>query len=212
MLILYHKKTILGHKRGMDQRYLSGDCQLYKTLLYYPCKRVETMRRSASKSMSASAFMRRIPETVRLRLPPQLRSFEWRARSYLVQLFFGSPAIHFEAWLLKRMGCIEIGLHFESRKRTVNERWFRLFDRYLIEVKAELGPGVELERWDKGWAKIYETVPLAPLDEALLDKVADRLARMISVLQPISERGQNLSDRPDALLPPSGPARQRSRS
>lgn len=177
----------------MDQRYRSGNCQLYKTLLYYLCK-VRIMRRNASKSMSASAFMRRIPEAVQARLPPQLRSFQWRARSYLVQLFFGSPAIHFEVWLLKRMGCIEIGLHFESRERTVNERWFRLFDRYLIEVKADLGPGVELERWDKGWAKIYETIPLAPLDEALLDKVADRLARMISVLQPMSEREQNLSD------------------
>ena len=64
----------------------------------------------------------------------------------------------------------------------------RLLDgmaRYLIEIKAELGDGFEAEMWDRGWTKVYETIPMETFDEAYVDRVAARLAQVITVMQPI---------------------------
>jgi len=143
--------------------------------------------------MSGREFMRAVAEAVRPRLPPELRDFEWRATGYLMQLHYGDPAVHFEAWARKWRNCLEIGLHFESRDRGANERLFRQFDHRLVEIKAELGPRVELERWDKGWAKVYGTIPLAPYKSNYVETVAERLARMVTVLQPMCGSGQRLT-------------------
>ena len=59
--------------------------------------------------------------------------------------------------------------------------------RYLIEIKAELGDGFEAEMWDRGWTKVYETIPMETFDEAYVDRVATRLAQVIMVMQPILE-------------------------
>lgn len=131
--------------------------------------------------------MRSIPDTLRPKLPPSLRGFQWRARSYLVQFYYGNPDVHFEVWSLKRLGRLEIGLHFESRDRAFNERMFLFFDRYIIEIKAQLGKSVELERWDRGWSRIFESIPLPSFDETSLETVSTRLAKMISLLQFLCE-------------------------
>jgi len=34
----------------------------------------------------------------------------------------------------------------------------------MLEVKAEL-PRAELEPWDRGWSRLYETLPASQLDE-----------------------------------------------
>ena len=87
---------------------------------------------------------------VRPKLPPSLRDFQWPTRSYLVQLYYGDPDVHFEVWSLKRLGHLEMALHFESRDRALNARMFLFFDRYIIEIKVQLGRSVEQERWDRG--------------------------------------------------------------
>jgi hypothetical protein len=69
----------------------------------------------------------------------------------------------------------------------VNARLLDGFLRHLFEIKAELGDSLEAEMWDKGWTKVYETIPLETFDEAYVDRVAGRLARVIVVLQPILE-------------------------
>ncbi len=138
--------------------------------------------------MGSSEFMQRIPVAVRSKLPPSLQDCQWRARSYLVQLYYGDPDVHFEVWSLKRLGRLEMGLHFESRDRAFNERMFLFCDRYIIEIKAQLGKGIELERWDRGWTRIFESIPLLPFDETFLESVSTRLAKMISLLQPLCER------------------------
>jgi hypothetical protein len=56
---------------------------------------------------------------------------------------------------------------------------------HAFEIKAVLDEDVHFERWDKGWSKIYQTIPLAPYDDPYLERVAERLARQIEVLQPI---------------------------
>ena len=55
----------------------------------------------------------------------------------------------------------------------------------MVEVKAALGPQWEAEPWDKGWTKVYETVPYEPFSTEVLETVARRLARAMTVLQPI---------------------------
>jgi hypothetical protein len=82
---------------------------------------------------------------------------------------------------------LEIGLHFESRNSAINERLLNGFMRHLFEIKAELGDSFEAEMWDRGWTKVYETIPLETFDEAYVDRVAMRLAQVIVVIQPILE-------------------------
>ena len=82
-------------------------------------------------------------------------------------------------------GKLELGLHFESRDRDRNAALLAGFSRQLVEIKATLGPQWEAEAWDKGWSKVYETIPYEPFSDETLQVVAARLARAITVLQPI---------------------------
>jgi hypothetical protein len=54
------------------------------------------------------------------------------------------------------------------------------FMQHLFEIKAELGDSFEAEMWDKGWTKVYETIPMETFDEAYVDRVTARLAQVIA--------------------------------
>lgn len=102
-----------------------------------------------------------------------------------MKLWYGnSPKIHYEAWFHRRIDRIEIGLHFEADPRA-NERLLSYFCDNLLIAKAEISETVEAEGWDKGWARVYEMLPLAPLDGPFLDRVARRLASFVTTLQPL---------------------------
>ena len=139
--------------------------------------------------MRSSDFMRALPGVMRTKLPKKLQSFQANTRAWLTQVYYTDPRLHYEVWNLgPRRGRLEIGLHFESQNSEVNARILAGFMQRLFEIKAELGEQVEAEMWDKGWTKVYETIELETFDEAYLDRVADRLAKMIVVLQPIFEK------------------------
>lgn len=140
--------------------------------------------------MRSSDFMKAIPDATHAHLPPALGDFRWRARAWLVQIHYGNPRLHYEVWSLSRRNLLELGLHFEHRDRALNARLLNHFDAHAVAIKAELGGQVEVEPWDKGWAKVYETLPLEPFDAAYLEKVARRLAHVIAYLQPLLERAQ----------------------
>jgi hypothetical protein len=136
--------------------------------------------------LSSAQLMHALPGATRAHLPPRLQQFRSAHRSWLCQLYYRDPALHYEVWNLgERRGCLEIGLHFESRDRGVNTALLRGFSGRMVEVKAVLGPQWEAEQWDKGWTKVYETVPHEPFSPDLLERVARRLARAMTVLQPI---------------------------
>jgi hypothetical protein len=138
--------------------------------------------------MRSHEFMRTLPEATRARLPQEWQNFKTQVRPWLVQLAYADPLLHYEVVTLgERRGILEIGLHFESRDPAVNAQLLAGFMRHLFEIKAELGAGFEAEMWDKGWTKVYETIPLEPFDEAYVDRVAARLAHVIVVLQPLLE-------------------------
>lgn len=136
--------------------------------------------------LTSSQFMRALPAAVREALPQPLRGFKNATRGWLCQLYYRDPQLHYEVWNLgERRGVLEIGLHFESRTHTKNLALLHGFQRHMVEVKATLGPQWEAEMWDRGWTKVYETLPLAPFSDEVLGEVSQRLARAITVLQPI---------------------------
>lgn len=136
--------------------------------------------------LSSSQFMRALPGAVREQLPAPLRKFRAATRGWLCQLYYRDPRLHYEVWNMgERRGVLEIGLHFESRDRDTNARLLEGFSQRMVEVKATLGPQWEAEMWDKGWTKVYETIPYQPFSDELLADTARRLARAMTVLQPM---------------------------
>lgn len=130
--------------------------------------------------------MRALPDVVRAKSDKRLQDFRTAGRSWLVQLYYDDPNIHYEIWNLgERRGRLEIGLHFESRQPGLNARLLEGIMAHLFEIKAELGPSFEAEPWDKGWTKVYEVIPLEPFSAEYLEQVATRVAQVIGVLEPI---------------------------
>ena len=139
--------------------------------------------------MKSADFMRVLPNAVRAQLPKPLQAFKTNLRSWLVQFYYANAQLHYEVVTHgERRGVLEIGLHFESRTPDENARLLNGFMQHLFEIKAELGDHVEAEMWDKGWTKVYETIPLETMNDDYLNRVAERLARMMIVLQPILEK------------------------
>ncbi len=138
--------------------------------------------------LTSSQFMQALPAATRPHLPPALRKFRTATRGWLCQLYYRDPRLHYEVWNMgERRGVLELGLHFEGRDREANLALLAGFSRQMVEVKATLGPQWEAEAWDRGWTKVYETLPYEGFSEARLAAVAERLGRAISVLQPIWE-------------------------
>ena len=132
--------------------------------------------------------MAALPETVRGHVVPLWRGFRSQHRSWLCQLYFGDPACHYEVWNMgERRGKLELGLHFESRDHERNRRLLQLVSSAMIGVKATLGGDWECEPWDRGWTKVYTTVPYEPFTTAYLDRVSRDLAHAIEYLQPLLE-------------------------
>lgn len=137
--------------------------------------------------MRSSEFMKAMAGAVQQHLPPALPLRRGRAWSYGAQLYDDQPQFHYEVSRLPvRLGDrLELGLHFESRNPADNQALLDAFAGHLVEIKAALGNGMEAERWDKGWTKVYETVALQTYDAAYLDQVAQRMAEIVTVLHPI---------------------------
>ena len=100
-----------------------------------------------------------------------------------MKLYYGRPEFHYEAWHHTGAGRLEIGLHFEG-SATENQEAFDYFRERMIEVKARL-PHAELEPWDRGWSRLYETLPAPQLDEPVMQSAIEVLAGYITTLQPL---------------------------
>ena len=136
--------------------------------------------------MKSSEFMRALPEAIRPKVSKRLRNFKVATRSWLVQLYFDDLRLHYEVLNLgERRKRLEIGLHFESQNRDLNTRLLGGMQAHLIEIKAKLGQSFEAEPWDKGWTKVYETIPLESFNAGYLEQVAARMAQVMNVLEPI---------------------------
>jgi hypothetical protein len=111
--------------------------------------------------------------------------FQVQARSRLVKFWSGEDAaVHYEVWLHEREGRLEIGFHMEADE-AFNTALYREFDRCLLDIQVQLGDGVWLEHWDKGWVRLYETQPLWPLDTARVYETMGRVVEFARVVEPV---------------------------
>jgi hypothetical protein len=132
-------------------------------------------------------FFAAVRRDVKARLPDELKRFELgRGHSRLLKIHYSRPDVHFEAWHHTGGARLEVGLHFEGAPE-FNHRAFAYFRTRMIEIKAML-PRAELEPWDRGWSRLYETVAAPHLDERVEAATADLLARYIEALQPMVQR------------------------
>ena len=164
--------------------------------------------------MRVSDFLALVLERTEQHLPADLRHFTARIRFVWLQLHYWTPQVHYEVWLTRKTGRIEIGLHFEG-PREFSYRWAEVMAPRMPEVQSCLGPQAELEEWTSQWTRIHQTVPYEPLSEALAGRVAEKLAATIAALQPVleAERHQVPQDTaiPVAAAAPSGGRRPRRR-
>ena len=134
--------------------------------------------------MRIQQFQVALVEKTRKQLPRALKNFEPRSFFSTVKISYQNPKLHYEVWVRGPERLIEIGLHFEADKPT-NDALLAYFDARAIEIHAELGPHVEIERWTNSWSRVHQVMPYKSLDAPLVDLIAKELARMIAVLQPM---------------------------
>jgi hypothetical protein len=130
-------------------------------------------------------FLEAVHAALLERLPKRYRTHQSRIRFGYLQVYFGTPAIHYEAWVQRRASRIELGLHFEG-EREVNYRWAQLLGERALELQAALGTETELEEWTEQWTRLHETRRFTgPLTQELADGTAARMARYIEVMEPV---------------------------
>ena len=112
---------------------------------------------------------------------PRLHSTAW---SHMAQLWSGNKQLHYEVWIRDRLAVIEVGLHFEADPLT-NARLLAAFRAHERSIRRGLGPDVRIEAWDRGWARVWEPVPLAALDRSFLERIGARIAAYITTLEPL---------------------------
>jgi hypothetical protein len=170
----------------------------------------------ASKPKNLPALTRReffadLVEAVRRVLPPERQVFEQRQTMNLLKISYGANyRIHYETWICAEKDHVEVGLHFEDGPQST-ERLLRHFDGCILEIKDELGAQAELERWTQSWGHLFELHPLEPLSDAFVERIADRLARYIAVLQPLLDEAYDLGLAPRQPHPSTFHERFRNR-
>ncbi|HSH05475.1 MAG TPA: hypothetical protein VLL52_23365 [Anaerolineae bacterium] len=136
--------------------------------------------------LSQAKFLSTLPEILIPLLPKPLQTVQtnqpWR---WLIQFHYGEKRLHYEVSSANKRDGWEIGFHCESKDKELNRYLLRGFRRHLFEIKDTLGPTVEAEMWDRGWTKIYDVFPDKTTSEANQQLIAQRLAAMITHLQPL---------------------------
>jgi hypothetical protein len=137
--------------------------------------------------LAPSDFFRELRKKLKVKLPTELQQFNSsRGRGRLMKVNFGEPAFHFEVWHHSGAGRLEVGLHFEATAAE-NQAAFDFFRFRMVEVKASL-PRAELEPWDRGWSRLYETIPAARLDEDVVGRAVTCMSAYVVTLQPLLEQ------------------------
>ena len=134
--------------------------------------------------MAPADFFSSLRKGVKGRLPADLHGLNTgRGRGRLMKLHYDRPEFHYEAWHHTGDGRLEIGLHFEGSSAE-NQAAFEFLRGRMIEIKANL-PHAELEPWDRGWSRLYETLPAPQLDDGVLDAAVELMSAYIATLQPL---------------------------
>jgi len=164
--------------------------------------RVVTLTRRDFFSDLADAMRRELGDT---------RAVEVRQTMNLLKLSYGDNyRVHYEVWINTEKGYVELGLHFEDGPVST-ERLLRHFDVHILELKHELGPQAELERWTQSWGHLYELHPVEPLTAAFVARLAGRLTAYVTLLQPLLDEAYELGLVPQTPHPSTFHERFRGR-
>ena len=136
-------------------------------------------------AMRVREFLSLLPDLVRQQLPAELADFQVRGPTVsLVKLHYGNPSIHYEAWIQRRKGELELGLHFEGNPAS-DSTYLEFFRQHSKRIDAALGQGVGMEWWGVSWTRVHQAIPLEPLTDDFLVEVSVKLSRMIQTLEPL---------------------------
>jgi hypothetical protein len=148
--------------------------------------RARARARNERRFVRTAGFFRALPAQVAAALPARLKEVRHRVRSSQAQWFYDDPRLHFEAWWHGNTGRLELGLHLEAAPAT-NDRIAAGLARQLLMIKARLGERIDLEPWDRGWIRLYETHPVEVFDAARVKVTAARMAELIAVIWPMCQ-------------------------
>jgi hypothetical protein len=107
------------------------------------------------------------------------------ATGWMVKLWFGNKDLHYECGVYLQRKVVELGLHFESDTFT-NQLLLGALRVHSRKIAKQL-PSARIETWDKGWARVWEQIPLEKFDERYSALVTKALAKYVRVLEPILE-------------------------
>ena len=135
------------------------------------------------RRLDSRKFLRGVVDLVLEEIPASVSPIHSIAYSNMAKLWSGNKELHYEAWIRERLGVIEIGLHFEADALT-NARLLAAFRARERAIRRTLG-SVRIETWDRGWARVWEPVALANLDQVFLERVGGRIAAYVTALEPL---------------------------
>ena len=131
------------------------------------------------------AFIRGLPRALADELgdaaPPHHRA----ASGYMAKLWFGNKDLHYECGVYLHRKVVELGLHFEADAMT-NLQLLGAF-RTRSKLIARRLPNARVEAWDRGWARVWEPLPVESLATDEGAAVAKLFAKYVKVLEPILE-------------------------
>ena len=136
------------------------------------------------KPFKTKEFLIEAAELVRMQLPPGLREVRVAGPvGSLIKLYYSNPKIHYEIWVRRAAGVIELGLHFEGSEQD-NLKYLEELTAGYESVIESLGPDVETGRWAGDWTRVHRTLRFSTLDEDTLMVVSGHVSQMIRVLEP----------------------------
>jgi hypothetical protein len=162
-----------------------------------PRPRQTSARRRLPGELGTTEFLRGLLEATQARLPTELQALQAQQEGSLVKLFADDPRIHFELWLHRGRERAELGLHFETRDPPRNQRLLDYVAEDLPFLKTVLGTGLEAEPWDKGWTRVYLTLPVTRLDAGAQAELAMAFGELIETLEPFRREAVDATVDPD---------------
>ena len=134
--------------------------------------------------MRIREFLTQLPPLILCGLPNNLKNFTVIGpTTNLIKFHYGKPAIHYEVWVQRKRGIIEVGLHFEA-DRVTNQKYLETLSHHFTEIQTSLGVEIEPEQWTESWTRIHLTLGFQTLDKNLAIEIATKITKMIAVLQP----------------------------
>ena len=139
--------------------------------------------RPHERRLETAELVRLAVATAKAKAPKRLAPYRELRYSWLGKLWTGNRDLHYEVWPRPRLGVLELGLHFEADPLT-NARLLATFRAREAEIRHALGAAPLIEQWEKGWARVYETVRLQG-DREAATRYGARLAAYVAALEPI---------------------------